>query len=89
MEIITTTKEKCEAKVILESLKDILREYGNVTVADVKDLNDEPSVYTDIHKGWFDLSKSRIEKTNDNMRYKVVLPDPIDLTSSTFYRKGE
>ena len=83
MEIITLLHYKYEAKLILKTLKDIIKTFGEVTVADYNDLIGMSSVYTDHYKGWVDLSKARIEKADGYIRkYKIVLPDPIDLTHS-------
>lgn len=88
MEIITLSHYKKEAKLILKGLKDIIKEFGKVTVADYNDLITARSVYTDHCKGWFDLSEARIEKADGYIRkYKIVLPDPISFAHSDFYRE--
>ena len=64
-EIIVSTRKEGEA--VLDELEDILREYGQVSVADFYELVGIQPEYTDNKRGWKEL------------RYTFSLPDPIEL----------
>lgn len=49
--------EKCsEVWAVINKMKDIIKEYGQVRVADVKELCGQESTYTDNKYGWKDLT---------------------------------
>jgi len=53
--------------------------YKNVTVADVKEIRGEASIYSDITQGWNDLSSVKVEEftVNSQKAYRVILPEPV------------
>ena len=74
-EIIVGTRR--EGEEVLGSMKDILREYGQVSVADFYDLVGMPSEYTDNKMGWKELRYTGLHKSRYG--YTFSLPDPIEL----------
>ena len=72
--IVSTRKE---GEAILDELEDILRKYGQVSVADFYDLVGVPSEYTDNKRGWKELRYTGLHKSRYG--YTFSLPDPIDL----------
>lgn len=74
-EIIVSTRK--EGEEVLDNLGDILREYGQVSVADFYDLVGMPSKYTDNKRGWKELRYTGLHKSRYG--YTFSLPDPIAL----------
>ena len=74
-EIIVSTRKEGEA--ILDELEDILRIFGQVSVADFYELVGIPSNYTDNKRGWKELRYTGLHKSRYG--YTFSLPDPIDL----------
>ena len=74
-EIIVSTRK--EGEEVLDNLGDILREYGQVSVADFYELVGIPSNYTDNKRGWKELRYTGLHKSRYG--YTFSLPDPIDL----------
>lgn len=74
-EIIVSTRK--EGEEVLDNLGDILREYGQVSVADFYDLVGIPSEYTDNKRGWKELRYTGLHKSRYG--YTFSLPDPIEL----------
>ena len=74
-EVIVSTRKEGEA--VLDELDDILRKYGQVSVADFYDLVGVPSEYTDNKRGWKELRYTGLHKSRYG--YTFSLPDPIDL----------
>lgn len=73
--IIVSTRK--EGEEVLDELGDILRKYGQVSVADFYELVGIPSEYTDNKRGWKELRYSGLHKSRYG--YTFSLPDPIDL----------
>lgn len=69
---------RSDAETFLKQLKDIMAKHKNVTVADVKDIRGEVSIYSDITQGWNDLSSVKVEEftVNSQKAYRVILPEP-------------
>ena len=74
--IIVGTRK--EGEEVLDNLGDILREYGQVSVADFYDLVGILSEYTDNKRGWKELRYTGLHKSRYG--YTFSLPDPIPLT---------
>lgn len=74
-EIIVSTRK--EGEKVLDKLGDILRNYGEVSVADFYDLVGMPSEYTDNKRGWKDLHYAGLKKTRYG--YAFAFPNPVDL----------
>lgn len=69
--------EKCH-KVYgaLIKMKDIIKEYGQVRVADVKELCGQESTYTDNHYGWEELRTYHVVYNATSKKYSLHLPKP-------------
>lgn len=65
-----------EAEATFNTIKDLIKEYGYVTVADVCDMCELYSNYTDTKYGWTHVSDMYIDPTND---YELHLPKPLPL----------
>lgn len=63
---------KSDAKCILDEMNNLLREYKNVTIENLKDLCGENSKYTDHKYGWTSLKGSKIRKIGS--KYLLKLP---------------
>ena len=61
-----------EAEIVLDNLYGILDRYNRVTVADLYDLADAPSRYTDNKYGWTNLSTATVVRIRDG--YVIKLP---------------
>lgn len=70
------------AEDTLSAMRDILRKYGSVSVADVCDLIEHDTVYDDTLWGWRSLDQVRVTfKTDDRgeLVYMIRLPLPTEL----------
>lgn len=67
-------ESKIDAQVTVDALHDIVREYGQVTVAGLKDLIGMTSMYTDHKWGWTDLDEMTVRRHGS--QYLLVLPEP-------------
>jgi hypothetical protein len=74
-EIILETR--VEAEEVIDRMRERLEEYGQVSVADLYDMCDVTSVFTDNKWGWDDLDAARARYTRDG--YLLDLPRPIAL----------
>lgn len=74
-EIIVSTRKEGEA--VLDELEDILRKYGQVSVADFYELVGIRPEYTDNKRGWKELRHTGLHKSRYG--YTFSLPDPIEL----------
>lgn len=70
-------EKRVEAEEVLDRMHERLREYGQVSVADLYDMCDVTSVFTDNKWGWDNLDGARARYTRDG--YLLELPRPIDL----------
>ena len=71
---IYVLNSRTEAEEVLEKLRNILTDYGSVTVADYKELIGITSTFTENNLGWTDLSKAEIIRSFDG--WTVALPTP-------------
>lgn len=55
-------ESRSDAEQLLDSMIDIVKRYGSISVADMYDLVGEPSKYTDNNYGWVDLSGAHAER---------------------------
>jgi len=74
-EIIVGTRR--EGEEVLGSMKDILHDYGQVSIADFYELVGIPTEFSDSKKGWKELRYTGLHKSRYG--YTFSLPDPIDL----------
>ena len=65
---------RMEAKIILDSMQEIIDAYGYVTLADFYDLIDIKSVYTDSKIGWCSLTGARVSLFRKHGSYIIELP---------------
>lgn len=63
-----------EGEKVIDTLKELLENYGVVSVADLKDLIGMPSTYRENRRGWTDLKTASLKRTRYG--YYLVLPDP-------------
>lgn len=73
--------EKCsEAWGVINKMKDIIKEYGQVSVADQKELCGQKSTYTDNNYGWKELKNKFIVYDAASRNYVLHLnqPEPLD-----------
>lgn len=68
-------KSRSEAEKVLEKAKEILFEYGQVSVGDVLDICDLPHTFTDEQYGWDDLSRAEVRRMSSG-KYTLVMPEP-------------
>ncbi len=74
-EYIVSTK--IEAQVIVDKLYETVEDYGCATVANLNELMNQSSEYTDHKWGWTDLTNMTVKRIAEG--YLLVLPDPEDL----------
>ena len=65
------------AEKVLKLLKEIINEYGFVTIADMYDLVGLNATYTEQKYGWVDLKEAKIIRVRSG--YKLVLPEIIPI----------
>lgn len=65
------------AENVLEASKEIINEYGFVTVADMYDLAGLDAPYTGQKYGWMDLKEAKIIRVRQG--YELVLPEIIPI----------
>lgn len=77
-------ENQSQANKVLVSLQDIENMYGVITVADLFDLVDLPSQFTDNKYGWrrAQLDETYIARLLDSSKYGLTLPAPVELDSS-------
>lgn len=75
--------EQGEARKTLSAMREVVDNYGYVTVADLYDLvGIKRKLYRYYRIGWKNLSDAKIiyfEQTNDVCGYTIQFPDPIDI----------
>lgn len=69
--------DKGEAEEVLDSLCNLIEEYGNCTVADYYNAIGKTSTFTDNKWGWTTLADSRTKRVQGG--YIIDLPRPISL----------
>lgn len=75
-DIVLESRGDCER--ILDRMNEIIETYGQVTVADLYDLVDISSEFTDNKFGWYDLKTAGYSRLRDG-RYVLDLPKVVDL----------
>lgn len=65
------------AERVLELSKEIINEYGFVTIADMYDLAGLNTTYTEQKYGWVDLKEAKIIRVRPG--YKLILPEIIPI----------
>ena len=77
-------KNEKDAKIVLGKAKDMVNKFGRVTVADLLEMTNDPNIMSsDATIGWTDLLDASIHyhpQCDDNHRYELRLPAPIDIT---------
>lgn len=66
-----------EAERVLNAMKELIEQYGIVTVSDVHDLCNTDSVYTDSKYGWTNLGEAEVIRVRAG--YKLSLPIALPL----------
>lgn len=68
-----------DANKVLNSMSDVISDYGYVTVGDLCDLSDvNSSGYIDQRYGWTSITSASVEMLND-CEYVLKLQEPIDI----------
>ena len=77
----TVVDTKFEAEQVLNMLFSTVQQYGEVTVANLKELTNETGVWTDNKYGWRDVDlEGRVDiRRARGGGYALILPPPIDL----------
>ena len=75
-ELIFETRSQAEE--VLSNMSDLIVDYGEVNIADLKDLAGITSDFTDNKYGWVDLRGAKVVMVKDG--YIIDLPRPILLT---------
>lgn len=68
----TIFTSRVDAETVLEHMREILKEYGCVSISDLYDLIGLGGSFGDRKYGWFDLEGSNVVRVRDG--YKLVLP---------------
>lgn len=69
-------EKRVEAEEVIDRMIDQIREYGQVSIADLYDMVDVTSQFTDNKWGWYDLEGARVRYVNGG--YLLDLPRPVD-----------
>ncbi|MDY4815008.1 MAG: hypothetical protein SO274_05410 [Turicibacter bilis] len=64
-----------DAKTVLFTLIELIKNYGFAYVSDLYDLINSISTYEDTKRGWYDLTSADIKHTSDG--YVLDLPRPV------------
>jgi hypothetical protein len=68
-------EQRVEAEEVIDRMNERINEYGQVSVADLYDMIDVTSVFTDNKWGWYNIEGARARYTRDG--YLLDLPKPI------------
>lgn len=72
-----TFTEPGAAEEVIRQLKGVIRQYGIASVADLYDLANVSSSYTDNKYGWQNIDEARIIRTNDGWLLKMPRIIPV------------
>ena len=70
---------RAEGKLVLKYMQEIIDEYGYVTVADLHNLIDIPSVYIHNRSGWLSLKGARVTLLRKHDAYYLILPHSVPI----------
>lgn len=73
-----TIEHRDEAEDVLVKMTDLVKDYGSASVADLYDLVDITSNFTDNKWGWTDLSGADIERTRAGYLLDLPRPKPLE-----------
>lgn len=76
-EIVVETR--AEADLFCDQMDITLGRYGSVTMANMNELLDKTSLYTDYKWGWTDLRGMGYERLSGNRGYAITMPPPEEL----------
>lgn len=74
-ETIFATRDEAEA--LMAEMRELIKLYGFVTVADLHDLTGTDSCYTDNNRGWTSLRNAEISRVRGG--WAVILPEALPL----------
>jgi hypothetical protein len=69
-------EKRVEAEEVIDRMAAQIEEYGQVSVADLYDMVDVTSAFTDNKWGWYDLEGARVRYVRNG--YLLDLPRPVD-----------
>lgn len=73
-----TLPSRSDAEAVLNQMKDILQQYGAVTVADLYDSVGITHNFTDVKYGWTDLRNADVARDSDGWYVKLPNAYPLD-----------
>ena len=73
-----TLQSRADAEAVLEQLRDMLKAYGAVTVADLYDSVGISHSFTDVKYGWSDLRNADVARDADGWYVKLPNAYPLD-----------
>ena len=73
-----TLDSRRDAEAVLNQMRDILQQYGAVTVADLYDSVNLSHSFTDVKYGWTDLRNADVARDGDGWYIKLPNAYPLD-----------
>lgn len=73
-----TLESRRDAEAVLNQMRDILQQYGAVTVADLYDSVNLSHSFTDVKYGWTDLRNADVARDSDGWYIKLPNAYPLD-----------
>lgn len=73
-----TLESRRDAEAVLNQMRDILQQYGAVTVADLYDSVNMTHSFTDVKYGWTDLRNADVARDSDGWYIKFPNAYPLD-----------
>lgn len=73
-----TLESRRDAEAVLNQMRDILQQYGAVTVADLYDSVNLSHSFTDVKYGWTDLRNADVARDGDGWYIKFPNAYPLD-----------
>ena len=67
-----------DAEAVLTQMKDAIKQYGLISVADMYDMANEPAPYTGFKYGWTSINTAEIVRVRDGYIIKLPKAIPID-----------
>lgn len=81
---IASFETRAKAEELIETLSDLIDEYGSASVADVKDFLGQESYYNDTCQGWVEADFEVLRYNSSETIYSVEGPKPIKLKNAMY-----